>query len=473
VFPQHDPAELPTEVESERFARVTERARRVLGLTVLAHRDRERIGERAILPGLTAGTPWTLGRLEPRFAPPGSGTLRALEDPGLSRRPLRFDSGSRPGNVRISKNESPIDLEVEGVGGDGPWELSAATLERGAVLLLAKRLALLLSWLDPLADSTAPDFGLVGASAAMSALRRQIASAAELATPVLVRGPTGAGKELVARAIHQGSRRARGPFVAVDLGALPATLAAAELFGTVRGAFTGADRPRQGLFRRAHGGTLFLDEIGEATPEIQVLLLRALEEREVRPLGADDPVRVDVRIVAATDADLEAAAAAGRFRMPLYHRLAGSEIQVPPLSARREDLGRLLCHILEREAPEEPASLPAPIVARLAMADWPGNVRELQNAARRLMAAGRTGGEVAQWAELERLFRRPAPVPIEASRHKRLSARDLSEEEIQAALTACGGKILPASQLLGVARASLYDRLRQLKLGPFRAGTMP
>src|SRR6185369_2634420 len=189
---------------------------------------------------------------------------------------------------------------------------------------------------------------------------------------------------------------------AVNMGAIPPALAAAELFGAARGAFTGADQRRTGYFSQAHGGTLFLDEIGETPPEVQVLLLRALETGEIQPVGAEAPRRVDVRVLAATDADLEEAIAAGRFRFSLFKRQTAYEIRLPALRERREDFGQLFFSFLRQElealgeagrlddpGPRGDPWLPAPLVARLAAADWPGNVRQLRNAARQIAIGNR------------------------------------------------------------------------------------
>jgi two-component system nitrogen regulation response regulator GlnG len=199
--------------------------------------------------------------------------------------------------------------------------------------------------------------------------------------PVLLRGETGTGKELVARALHARGPRRRGPFVSVNLGAIPRELAAAELFGAVRGAYTGAARDRDGYFRAARGGTLFLDEVAEAPPEVQVTLLRVLETGELYPVGGDAPIATDVRVIAATDADLDAQIRDGRFKAPLLHRLAGSELHLPPLRERAEDLPALCAALLESIAAA--ARLPVPALApdfAAALARWPwrGNVRELR-----------------------------------------------------------------------------------------------
>jgi transcriptional regulator of acetoin/glycerol metabolism len=215
---------------------------------------------------------------------------------------------------------------------------------------------------------------------------RQLTRIARAGVPVLVRGETGTGKELVARAVHEASGR-RGGFVPVNCGALPRNLIESELFGHRRGAFSGASEERDGLVRRAHGGTLFLDEIAELPEESQVALLRVLQEGEVRPVGASDAVKVDVRVVAATHQDLLARIADGRFRQDLYARLSGFEVTLPPLRDRREDLGSLIAAILPRVAPNPTRVTLHRAAARLLLRyGWPLNIRELEQALRAAVA---------------------------------------------------------------------------------------
>jgi two-component system nitrogen regulation response regulator GlnG len=265
------------------------------------------------------------------------------------------------------------------------------------------------------------------------------------------------------------------------MGAVPPSLAAAELFGAARGAYTGAAGKREGYFDRARGGTLFLDEIGEMPPEVQALLLRALESGEIQTLGAEAPHRVDVRVVAATDADLETAVAAGSFRAPLLHRLRGYEIRLPALRERRDDVGRLFFHFVEQElatigerlpdpGPEDRPWLPAAVMARLAAADWPGNVRQLKNAARQLVIASR-GQPRADLATAERLVaeaaRGSAGPPAEAPAgtlepdpaYRRPEV--VSEAELLAVLSAHRWRLQPAAAELGVSRASLYSLIER------------
>ncbi len=473
------------------------------GLTILWHPEVGRVGEQAALPALSAGRPELLSRREPTFGPPGEPASRPLADPYVSRSPIRFEPGATPGSIRINPGEAgtPLAIFGEPIHSQGePREISAEEIERGVVLLLANRVALLLHLIDPLGAPGVPHFGLVGESLAIVSLRREIERVAALDVPVLLRGATGTGKELVARALHEAGARRRAPYLAVNMGAIPASLAAAELFGAARGAWTGAERKREGWFSRANGGTLFLDEVGETPLEVQVLLLRALANGEIQPVGGDEVIRVDVRLIAATDAELEAAVAAGKFRAPLLHRLGGYEILVPPLSRRRDDVGRLLLHFLRQELeavgqgarlaprrPDERPWLPAATVARLVAHDWPGNVRQLQNVARRIVVIGRDADEVPKGDWIERLLAEsaaaptpqpsapaaggppaapptPSPAAPKAPRKVYRRPEEIGDEEILAALRAHRFRLQPTAAALRIARTSLYDRIENSSL---------
>jgi Nif-specific regulatory protein len=223
--------------------------------------------------------------------------------------------------------------------------------------------------------------GLIGRSAPMLLVYKQVAQAADAHVPVLITGESGTGKELVARAIHRHSRRSARPFVPVNCGALTETLLESELFGHTRGSFTGATSDTRGLFEQAQGGTVFLDEIGDTSPAFQVKLLRVLQEFEVRPVGGTRPVRIDVRVLGATNVDLEEAVAAGRFRQDLYYRLGVLIIRVPSLRDRREDIPLLIDRFLQAACGRagRTVTLAPSALERLIAHDWPGNVRELEN----------------------------------------------------------------------------------------------
>lgn len=368
--------------------------RSVPGLTIAWHPDVGRVGERVALVELAAGTvsgrakgaSIELSRLTPRFA---SADVEPypLADRCLSRRPIRLANGTEPGSVRIDVAGSGLDLEIDGQvpASNTTVEIDTHRLRRGVTLLLSKCVVLILHTMQELSPASTPDFGLVGQSWALRRVRSEIQRVAGLDIPVLVRGATGTGKELVAQAIHHHGPRHDMPFLAVNLAAIPSALAAAELFGAVKGAYTGADAATPGYFRRAAGGTLFLDEIGEISADLQALLLRTLETGEIQPVGGGRTVSGEARLVAATDADLEAAIEKGDFRAPLLHRLASYTIRLPTLATRREDIGLLLVFFLRRELealhrgsrlgpPADTNNRPwlaAPLVAQLTSFDWP------------------------------------------------------------------------------------------------------
>lgn len=240
-------------------------------------------------------------------------------------------------------------------------------------------------------------FEIVGESPALRSMLALVDRIAATDVPVLIRGETGSGKEGVARRLHSSGPRASGPFVAIDCGAIAATLIESELFGHVRGSFTGADRDRPGHFVSANGGTLLLDEVGELPLDLQPKLLRVLQEGEVRPVGGSASSKVDVRVLAATNRDLERCCREGTFRQDLYYRLAVVEVVVPPLRDRLEDLPLLVEHLLARIGADggsrstgtPPPRLSPAALERLAAHSWPGNVRELENALRRAAAMWR------------------------------------------------------------------------------------
>ncbi len=230
---------------------------------------------------------------------------------------------------------------------------------------------------------------IIGHSPKMRAIFDLIQTVAPQASRVMITGESGTGKELVARAIHENSPRAQAPFITINCGAFPETLLESELFGYMKGAFTGANENRQGLFQAAHGGTLFMDEIGNMTPAMQVKLYRVLQEGKVRPLGSTEEVDVDVRVIAATNRDLEKEISEGRFREDLYYRLSVIPIHLPPLRERRDDIPLLARAFLERfrRTMEKPVDgIDPEVMRRLEAYDWPGNVRELENTIERSVA---------------------------------------------------------------------------------------
>jgi len=288
--------------------------------------------------------------------------------------------------------------------------------------------------------------------------------------PVLIQGESGTGKELIASAIHSNGPRRDQAFLTENCSAVPESLLESELFGHVRGSFTGADRTRDGLFQRAHGGTLFLDEIGEMSPTMQSKLLRALQEGEVRRVGGSTVEKVDVRIIAATNRDLKQEVEEGRFREDLFYRLNVVAIRVPPLRERREDIQPLLEHFLEEACKE--AKVPLKVVAPAAMRiltgySWPGNIRELQNEIKRVVALADdlVGPEL-----LEHLKSQPPLTPGGA--RTALAGRTLKDIERQAILETLkltGGNKAEAAKRLGISRRALYDKID--KYGVSRPGS--
>lgn len=453
----------------------------VPALTLISHPKIHRSGERVLLRELEAGREVAISRTEPLFMRSGSVLGLPLADPFLSRKPLRLLPGTQ-GGVRLVAGESP-QVFVDGEPLSGERELEPSALAAGVTLELAERVVLLLHLVEPVDKVEAEELGMVGQSAAVRRVRRQVLQVADLDVPVLIRGETGTGKELVARALHQHGQRRKGPFVSVNLGALPKELAASELFGAERGAYTGATQSREGFFRAAQRGTLFLDEVAEASPEVQALLLRVLETGEMFPVGSRTPIKTQLRLVAATDAHLEEQIQQGRFKAPLLHRLAGYEIRVPPLRDRREDLGPLLLYFarqelealgelwrLEGQEPSAEPWLPTALAARLVRYPWPGNVRQLRNVTRQLVISSRglPSLQVDPQLELE-LSSLPAlplaaPTPALSSKapaEARRKPSEVSEEQMMAALREHGWDMAAASNQLGITRASLYNLMKK------------
>jgi len=303
---------------------------------------------------------------------------------------------------------------------------------------------------------------LVGRSQGMRTLKRTIGSLRHNESHVLLHGESGTGKELVARAIHAASPRAEGPFVPVDCGSLPESIIESELFGHERGAFTGATGS-PGLFRVAQGGTLFLDEIGEIAPGVQVKLLRALQEKEIRPVGATRSWPVDLRIIAATHRDLEALVAEGRFRQDLFYRLHVVKIEIPPLRERREDIPLLVHHFLakHRASGSSVDGIDDAALERLMGSSWPGNVRELENVIESAMALA--PGPRLRPADLPR-ERRLVSAEVVAPLDLPLSLEAYERCALQRALEECGGDATAAARCLGIGRSTLYRKLSKHRL---------
>ncbi|MBC7974417.1 MAG: sigma-54-dependent Fis family transcriptional regulator [Myxococcales bacterium] len=455
-------------------------------LTIAAHPDPDRIGDRLVLDRIGTGHEVLLSRVAPDFQRSNRALGAPLADLCLSRTPIRIGPAA-DGGIRITQQGGSTvvvgDVEIPHV-----IDLAGLAPGRGVPIVLADRVVLVLHLVEPTATHHRGDaaMDMVGCGLGMTRLRREIGQIADLEAPVLIRGETGTGKERVARALHDSSPRRNGPYVSVNLATLGRELAAAELFGVVRGAFTGAARDREGLFRAAHGGTLFLDEVGEASTEVQAVLLRVLETGQLYPVGGDKPVDINVRVIAATDADLDTQILDGRFKAPLFHRLAGCELYLPPLRDRPEDIGLLFYHFARAELaalraqmpvthdPRAGAWLPPSIMVRLLRYRWPGNIRQLRNVARQLVIASRgqsqlrldtrlaaelDSGRVEQ-AHME-LSRVPESSACRSVPNPRRRPAEISEPELVAALRASSWDLQATADQLRVPRASIYDLIER------------
>ena len=437
---------------------------RVLRLTILHHPVSERIGEVADLSPLDRGRNVALGRLQPDFAPlRGAGRAAPLQDQYISRRPFTLSPVSKslvvePGTARGSS------LTIDGEPVADGRRLRSSELQRGVVLVLARRVVLYLHYASA-AVSEADNCGLVGECDALQRIRALIGPVAATDTPVLLLGESGTGKELVARAIYERSGRASSPLVTVNMGAIPPDLAAAELFGVRRGAFTGADRDKPGYFQQAHGGTLFLDEIGATVDSVQVQLLRALQSGEIQAPGGGVQ-QVDVRVLSATDAALDGSGADG-FHTALRHRLAAFELKLPPLRERREDIGRLLRYFLgdfidqPRFGEAVVAAQWAVLVAEFCGYRWPGNVRELRNYCQQIRLAS-SGDSLRIPDNILAALKRPAPPPKEPVRTAYRVATQLSEAEVREAMEEEAWEVSRAARRLNISRQSLYRRIETI-----------
>jgi DNA-binding NtrC family response regulator len=309
--------------------------------------------------------------------------------------------------------------------------------------------------------------GIVGSSAKIQDVLRMISRLKDTRTPVLITGESGTGKELVARAIHFRGSFATRPFVAVDCGSLVPTLIESELFGYEKGAFTGAIRSRPGLFQTASGGTIFLDEIGELPLEMQAKLLRVLQEKEVRPVGSNHKTKVDVRVIAATNRDLETEYKNGTFRKDLYFRLNVVTVHIPSLRERRSDIPMLVHWFLDRYAEGDSIQVSNSAMKCLLQYEWPGNVRELENCVERAVALG--SKHLLDVSDL------PPSVASSSSSLEPsspltsgLSTTDLEDIEratIQRVFEQVKGDKILAGKMLGISRATLYRKLKRYNIG--------
>jgi two-component system nitrogen regulation response regulator GlnG len=422
----------------------------LLALTVLWHPDLSRVGEQVFEPDPQGVM--ELSRFLPLFSRPGREGL-ALGHQGVSRLPLRL-TRSTSGKVCLEPPASRMAVEVNGVDIDAPVVLEPAQLAAGVVLGLGRAILLCLHWSDSLPrDNPVP--GMLGVGSGAARVRELVRNAAATSLPVLLLGETGTGKEVAARAVHALGARAAAPLVAVNMAVMNDALAAAELFGAAKGAYTGAEHARNGLFGEADGATLFLDEIGNTPATVQPMLLRVLESGHYRSVGGAVERHSSARVIAATDQDLSGQ----DFNQALLRRLESFVIEIPPLRARREDIGVLIVHFLDkaRRAGEQRAALPFAFASACANYAWPGNVRQLAQVLTQavLLAAA---GEVPVFEALVRA--RPgtpaAPEASAATASKRRSLAGVGDDAVLAALHNNGWQIRGAAGELGISRPSMY-----------------
>ena len=428
--------------------------------------------------------------------PTGNDALEAVRHTDLDVVVTDYQLGGMTG-IDLCRRLSELrpDLPVIVLTGHGNMELAVASIRAGAydfitkpisedVLQLAvararqhRELKYEVGRLRDVVSGTRKPVNIVGDSAPIRHILELIDQVADSDASVLVTGESGTAKELVARAIHERSHRAAAPFIAINCAAMPATLLESELFGHVRGAFTDAKRSRPGLLVQASGGTLFLDEIGEMPQEMQVKLLRALQERKVRPVGSEEEVAFDARLVTATNRDLQQEVDEGRFRADLFYRINVVFVEVPPLRSRQSDVITLAHHFLRRHAERNTkpvVGISAPAARKLMDYDWPGNVRELENCIERAVALTRAAEiTIDDLPDSVRSYQSTRLVITGENPDEMLTLDEMERRYIRRVLTACNGNKSQAAKVLGLDRRSLYRRLESLEIKGGKAPQPP
>lgn len=415
-------------------------------LTVVWHDNAARIGATTAL-SLDETLPIPVNRLGPRFSDGA-----AIESRRVSRTPLQLQA--RGESIGVWAENASLKVRVEDQPLQGTRWLTPSELDNGVLIELGTGVLLMLERRPTETDT--PSFGLVGGGRAMHTLRARLHRLGGLDGDVLLTGPSGTGKELVARALHDSSSRAGGPFVAVNLAALAAGTAPSQLFGHAAGSFTGANSASRGFFAQAEGGTLFLDEVGACPFDVQAQLLRALEARQIQPVGG--PIRdVDLRIIAATDDDLDAAMRDGRFREALFYRLASLRIELPPLAGRRIDIATQFAHFaretLRAQGAEQLLSqrwLSRRVLRWVLEQPWPGNTRQLKS-----------------WTTQAVLEAMDKPVLLPPPEPERAPP---SSQDLEAVLHRHDYRLGAVAEAMGIGRNTLHRRM--MALGIPRAGDL-
>jgi len=450
---------------------------RVLTATIAFHPDWTRIGEQSTFVSRgTKENPLELSRVAPMFSRPEIRGQSPLTDGFVSRKPI-FISGHGKSAIHIWCEAGGEKNCVNGQQLSQVLQFTEEEQSRGLVINMADRVILVLRRVPPKIKRW-PALNLIGCSPEMDELRKLILQVADVGTPVLIHGQTGSGKELVANAIHNQSARNHQPFVAVNMAAIPKTTAVSQLFGHTKGAFSGADREHSGYFGQAHGGTLFLDEIGETSLEIQAMLLRVLETSKRQPVGSGEDHLVDVRVLAATDTNLDLAIVNGRMREPLVHRLRAFDIEVPSLEQRPEDIAVLFVHFMRLEleatgefdnwknqADQNELWLDCKFIEHLIAQPWTGNVRQLRNVVRKLVISNRGQTELRIPEGLleapNNITARTTSTPPPAATRPRSMPSEITEDVMIEVLKKHQWRAGPCADELGISRSSLYSLIEQ------------
>jgi len=440
------------------ITRVLQGENPLLCLTIIWHPELERIGEQTIVTGQNLH----LSRYHPLFCQPEQPGL-PLGHGGISRSPLELSIDVQ-GGVTIAVPAGRMLVELDGKEIQGNHYVQPDQISNGAILGLGRAVLLCLHWLTALPKHNAIE-GLIGVGSSTQKVRDLIRQVATTDATVLLLGETGTGKEVVAQAIHSLSLRKHKPLVSVNMAALNDDLAAADLFGAAKGAYTGAQTARNGFFQEAEDATLFLDEVGNAPASVQPMLLRVLETGDYRPLGATKDLTTTARIIAATDQDLYG----GGFNPALLRRLESFVINLPPLRNRREDVGVLIAHLMQSPSLANIANknLSFTLLTQFATYDWPGNIRQLRHFLKRVLL-GIAANEPPSFSSLidiplQRITysAEPAnaylpPTPSSTEKQTRKKLNELSDEDVIKALEANEWNIQSAAQALGISRPSMY-----------------
>ncbi len=424
--------------------RLTGDAKLVPGLTVAWHPDPAMIGAQTPISFDAAGK-FQISRHSPDFVGAESGVQGPLAERTVSRSAIGLERLAG-GHLRLIAPSSSMKVYVDNQLVTGFIDFDLGALEAGLLLTIGPNVMVRLHQIAAYRKSSA-DGLLRGVSYAIRNAQSMIGMAANSKLPVLILGPSGTGKELVAQTVHTQSDRAAHKLISVNMATLSESLAAAELFGAARGAYTGATGVRKGLFREADGSSLFMDEIGDTPDSVQPMLLRALESGEFRPLGANESVQVDVRLIAATDRNLQ-----DGFNIPLLRRLEGFVIKMPQLSVRKEDIGVLIVHFLDN-LDFQHDQLPNHFVQELMLYDWPGNVRQLKNVVERAVVTVQAGGTVALEEMVVECERQDTAT---RRRNSYVHPNTVSDDALINALEHCNWEIAAAAKELNVSRTSMY-----------------